>query len=134
MPEMEESYLLLLILFEYNALLRRTLSEVLKATNFEVVEANSADGALETLESGSQIDIVITDVEMPGSMDGIGLAKLIRQRWPTIPLLVMSGRIRPREGQLPPGVAFLPKPTIPGELIHLVNSLPNTNSISGPGI
>src|SRR3546814_1622128 len=118
MPEMEESYLLLLILFEYNALLRRTLSEVLKATNFEVVEANSADGALETLESVSQIDIVITDVEMPGSMDGIGLAKLIRQRWPTIPLLVMSGRIRPREGQLPPGVAFLPKPTIPRSEEH----------------
>src|SRR3546814_2103749 len=102
---MEESYLLRLILVEDNALLRRTLSEVLKATNFEVVEANSADGALETLESGSQIDIVITDVEMPGSMDGIGLAKLIRQRWSTIPLLLMSGRIRPREGQQPPGVA-----------------------------
>src|SRR3546814_2596252 len=103
---MEESYLLRLILVEDNALLRRTLSEVLNATNFEVVEANSADGALETLESGSQIDIVITDVEMPGSMDGIGLAKLILQRWPTIPLLVMSGRIRPRVGQQPPGVDF----------------------------
>src|SRR3546814_18566383 len=91
---MEESYLLRLILVEDNALLRRTLSEVLKATNFEVVEANSADGALETLESGSQIDIVITDVEMPGSMDGIGLAKLIHQRWPTIHLLVMRSEER----------------------------------------
>src|SRR3546814_14478968 len=112
---MEESYLLRLILVEDNALLRRTLSEVLKATNFEEVEANSADGALETLESGSQIDIVLTDVEMPGSMDGIGLAQHIRQRWQTLPLLVMSGRIRPRSGQLPPVIAFLPKPTIPTE-------------------
>src|SRR3546814_12090947 len=115
---MEEAYLLRLILVEDNALLRRTLSEVLKATNFEVVEANSADAALETLESGSQIDIVIPDVEMPGSLDGIGLATLIRHRWPTIPTSVMSCHFRPSEGQLPHGFGSLPNPSLPNQQTH----------------
>src|SRR5829696_6022675 len=73
------------------ALLRMLASDVLEEAGFEVVEAASADAALVALQSHPEIRVVFTDVDMPGSLDGLGLARVVQERWPGIGVLVVSG-------------------------------------------
>lgn len=77
---------------------------------FEVVEAWSADEAVAILESRSDIRVVFTDVDMPGSMDGLKLAAAIRDRWPPIEIIVTSGHMRMTDGALPVRSVFFSKP------------------------
>lgn len=74
------------------------------------IEAGNADEALKILESRDDIDVVFTDVNMPGSMSGLQLAEIIRQRWPSIGIIVTSGMVRPTKGELPGEAGFIPKP------------------------
>ena len=60
--------------------------------------------------------MVFTDIQMPGSMDGLRLAAAVRKRWPPVALLVTSGQFRPGHGDLPENAHFLPKPYMFGEL------------------
>ena len=62
------------------------------------------------LEAHPQIRVLFTDIEMPGSMDGLKLAAYVRNRWPPVSIIVTSGGIRPGEGLLPPDGVFLAKP------------------------
>lgn len=77
---------------------------------FEVETAPNADKAIEILLARSDIGIVFTDIEMPGSMDGMKLAAMIRDRWPPIQLIVASGKVNVRDGDLPSGGLFFRKP------------------------
>ncbi|SFB46134.1 Response regulator receiver domain-containing protein [Rhizobium sp. NFR07] len=77
---------------------------------FEVVEAWSADEAVAILESRSDIRVVFTDVDMPGSMDGLKLAAAIRDRWPPIEIIVTSGHMRLTDDALPVRSVFFSKP------------------------
>lgn len=90
-------------------ILMDTLS-VFRDAGLDVVGAPSADAAISILESRPDISVVVTDVEMPGSMNGILLAAQVRERWPPVQLIVVSGyrRIDPRE--MPPGTQFFSKP------------------------
>ena len=71
--------------------------------------AANADEAIEILESHKDINMVFTDVEMPGSMDGLKLAAAVRDRWPPINIVVTSGKDRPLDVQMPAGTQFLGK-------------------------
>jgi two-component system, response regulator PdtaR len=84
--------------------------EMVRDSGFTVLEASNADEAIAILESRSDIRIVFTDVEMPGSMDGLKLARAIRGRWPPIELVLTSGRSAFREADLPERGRFLAKP------------------------
>jgi CheY-like chemotaxis protein len=67
------------------------IAEALRDAGFEVVEAASADEALSVLDGQPAIDLVFTDVRMPGTMDGVALMKLLRETRPKIKLAVASG-------------------------------------------
>ena len=72
---------------------------------FEALDASSASGAIRMLEARPDIRLVFTDAEMPGTMNGIGLAHYIRKRWPPVKLIVVSPRV-----SFPPGAKFFHKP------------------------
>jgi CheY-like chemotaxis protein len=84
--------------------------DLVEAAGFEAVGAGDADEAIAILEARADIRLVFTDVEMPGTIDGMKLAHYIRNRWPPIHLIVASGRVIKEEIELPAGARFFPKP------------------------
>ena len=98
------------LIVEDEFLLRMDAVDMIAAAGFEAVEAANADEAIEILEVRRDITVVFTDIEMPGSMDGLRLAQAVRGRWPPIKIIATSGRCVVRDGDLPSGGLFLPKP------------------------
>ena len=80
------------LIVEDEFLLRMEAAEMVKAAGFEAVEAANADQAIEILEARRDITVVFTDIQMPGSMDGLKLARAVRGRWPPIKIVATSGR------------------------------------------
>jgi CheY-like chemotaxis protein len=98
------------LIVEDEALLRMDAVNMITAAGFDVVEAASADDAIEILEARRDITVVFTDIQMPGSMDGLKLARAVRGRWPPIKIVATSGLVDVGEKDLPEGGRFLPKP------------------------
>jgi two-component system, response regulator PdtaR len=98
------------LVIEDDPIIRMGALQFVVDAGFEAVEANSADEAIRILEARSDIHLVFTDVEMPGTMDGIKLAHYIRERWPPVKLIVASGKMLLDESGLPAGARFFPKP------------------------
>jgi two-component system, response regulator PdtaR len=94
---------------------------------FETVEASSADEAIAVLEARKDIRIVFTDINMPGSMDGLKLAHAIRTRWPPIELVLTSGDFEVDEDDLSERGRFLPKPYRDADVIHALKELGGTS-------
>jgi CheY-like chemotaxis protein len=90
--------------------LRMTLSDAFSDEGYAVNEAANAAEALAILKIRPDIGIVITDIQMPGSMDGLRLARYIRDAYPPIALVVASGAVRPQGDELPADAIFLAKP------------------------
>jgi CheY-like chemotaxis protein len=97
--------------------------DLIECAGYDVVEANSADEAIKLLEARKDIRIVFTDIEMPGSMDGLRLARAIRDRWPPIELIITSGKHRLDADQLPERGRFLPKPYDADTLLGTIKTL-----------
>ena len=91
-------------------LVRMGAVTMIQDAGFEGIEASDADEAIRILESRNDIRIVFTDVNMPGSMDGLKLAHAVRSRWPPIQLIVVSGLKLVSEQELPAGARFFSKP------------------------
>ena len=91
-------------------LVRMDLAGLLVDHGLEVLEAESADEAVKFLHSHREIEFLVTDIEMPGSMDGLRLAHHVRHRWPPIKILVISGRLSIRREDLPDTAVFIRKP------------------------
>ena len=98
------------LVVEDNALIRMNALDLVRSAGFEGVGATSADEAIAILEARADIRLVFTDVEMPGTIDGVKLAHYIRNRWPPIHLIVASGKAIRDESQLPTGSRFFSKP------------------------
>jgi len=113
----------LVLVVEDELLLRLNAVSLLEEAGFGVLEAASADDAIALLESRQDIRIVFTDINMPGSMDGLRLAHAIRNRWPPIELVITSGQMRLRKEDMPERGHFLSKPYDPSELVETVRSL-----------
>ena len=111
------------LIVEDEFLLRMDAVDMIAAAGFEVVEAGNADQAIEILESRRDITVVFTDIQMPGSMDGLKLARAIRGRWPPIKIVATSGRTNVREPDLPEGGRFLPKPYSPLQVAGVLREL-----------
>jgi CheY-like chemotaxis protein len=112
-----------ILVVEDEPLIRLGLVSVLEEAGFIVLDAPHADGAIRLLEADSSIRMVVTDVDMPGSMDGIKLAHYVRQKWPPIKLVVISGKIGVRAGELPSGAHFMGKPYQEAALVGLLQSM-----------
>jgi CheY-like chemotaxis protein len=91
-------------------LLRMDSAETIEHAGFEVVQAANADEAIAILTARSDIHVVFTDIQMPGSMDGLKLARFVRDRWPPIKIIATSGHVIVGVDDLPAGSVFLPKP------------------------
>ena len=100
----------MVLIVEDELLLRMDAADMIEAAGFEVVEAANADEAIEMLEARRDITVVFTDIQMPGSMDGLKLARAVRGRWPPIKIVATSGHVDVGEKDLPEGGRFLPKP------------------------
>ncbi len=111
------------LLVEDEPLVRLTQVDILKESEFWVVEAQDADEAFELLKSRPEIDAILTDVDMPGSMDGFEFARLVRQGWPEVAVLVISGKTGPGPGDLPPNATFLHKPIMPDDLVAALHDV-----------
>lgn len=98
-----------ILVVEDDGLIRMDLVDTLSDCGFNVLEAANADQALHVL-GGSRVAALLTDIDMPGSMNGIGLAQIASERWPEVKIIVISGRYSPAQGSLPDGARFISKP------------------------
>ncbi|MDB5541333.1 MAG: hypothetical protein JWQ89_3060 [Devosia sp.] len=103
-----QSWVVLVV--EDETLIRMGIAGELADEGFTVFEAANADAALVLLQAEASINLLLTDIDMPGSMDGLKLAAAVRNRWPPVKIIVASGQIRILEVDLPEGGRFFPKP------------------------
>ena len=97
--------------------------DMIRDAGFEALWASNADDAIRILESRNDIRIVFTDINMPGSMDGIKLAQAVRGRWPPIRIIATSGFSGGELKLLPEGSQFIPKPYSAGQISDALHSL-----------
>jgi CheY-like chemotaxis protein len=100
----------LILVVDDEPLVRLSAIDMFEKAGHDVIEAANADEAIRILESRTDISVVFSDVQMPGSMDGLRLLQLIRDRWPPIRLILTSGKELPADDGLPEGAVFVPKP------------------------
>jgi two-component system, response regulator PdtaR len=123
-PAKTSSGSFMIVIAEDEPLIRMMTAEVLTDAGFEIMEAEHAEAALAILNlQASEVDVLFTDIHMPGSMDGLALAHHIRRHWPWIRLLLTSGRAAPTPADIPPGSRFLPKPYQPAHVLAHVQEL-----------
>ena len=99
-----------ILVVEDEFLVRLTAVTIAEDAGFEALSAATADEALTVLESRADVRLVFTDVQMPGTMDGLRLAHAVRDRWPPVELIVTSGRRHIGANDLPDRGRFIPKP------------------------
>ena len=98
------------LVVEDEPLVRAVALAAVAAAGCDVIEAANADEAIVILAQRSDIHLIFTDIHMPGSMDGLKLAHVVRDRWPHVKIVATSGQARISEQHLPLGGRFLPKP------------------------
>lgn len=111
------------LIVEDDVLVRMHGADILEAAGFRVLEADSADDALTILNEETDIHLLFSDIDMPGSMNGLDLAHVVHERWPGIPLLLTSGHHRLQEGEAPDVAKFIRKPWFSETLLGHVNTL-----------
>ncbi len=111
------------LVVEDEHLIRMDTASSLEAEGFVVHEAANAAEAIRRLELHSEIRLIFTDVNMPGTMDGVALAHYVRGRWPPVKIIVTSGYAKVRESDLPPGSLFVEKPYNPEQISDKMTAL-----------
>jgi CheY-like chemotaxis protein len=110
------------LLVEHEPLLRELGATVLQDAGYKVIEAAGAADAIKALEA-AKVNVLFTDIQIPGDLDGLALAHLVSQRWPTVRLLICSGRLQPEAGALPSAGKFMRKPYGLDEMLATVGEL-----------
>src|SRR4051812_2195214 len=130
------------LVVEDEMVLRMRAVDIVEDAGFTAVQAVNADEALAILESRSDISLLFSDIQMPGSMDGLKLAHAVHERWPAIKIILVSGQIKPSVGDRPADSRFFGKPLVVsemiGELQQMVGAgtlkiLPDAALLSGEG-
>ena len=94
--------------------LRRLTTTLLEDEQLETIECESAEAALAVmLIGGQEVAMIFADIRLPGVMDGVDLSWEVKLRWPLLPIILTSGHPLERIRELPPGVAYMPKPWQP---------------------
>ncbi|MGX9378747.1 response regulator [Pseudomonas sp. JQ36] len=113
----------LILVVEDDPLILEFLCEILQEEGFKVEPQTSADAAKPYLEKhASDVALLLTDITMPGEINGAGLANLVGDRWPEKPVMVMSGYETPETSGVKHPVAFIKKPWAIGQLLDCVDS------------
>lgn len=84
--------------------------DIVETLGYVALEARNADAAMRLLESRPDISVLFTDIDMPGSIDGLALARAVRDRWPAVKVIIASGVVTPAARELPQDAVFFPKP------------------------
>jgi CheY-like chemotaxis protein len=111
------------LVVEDDELLRMCAVEMIEDAGFTVTEAADADAAIVLLENRTDICIIFTDIDMPGSMNGLKLAHAVANRWPPIRIIATSGQLKVGQGDLPEGGRFIPKPYRQHQVIGMLTEL-----------
>jgi len=98
------------LVVEDEMILRMRAVDLVEDAGFCPVEAVNADEAMSILESRSDISLLFTDIQMPGSMDGLKLAHAVHERWPSIKIILVSGQVKPSDAERPADSRFFGKP------------------------
>ncbi len=109
------------LIVEDEPILRLDAIDVLKGAGFDTLEATNADEAL-VLFKQNRIDTLYTDINMSGSMDGLGLARRVLSLWPKTRIIIVSGFVRMARSDLARGMAFVAKPVSAATLVRLVSA------------
>lgn len=109
-----------ILVVEDEALIRMISADILTEAGFHVLEAQNADEAIAIMEAADHVELVFTDIRMPGRMDGLELAAFVHAHWPDVRLLVTSGHVVLSSKEIPDGGRFVSKPY---ELTRLVSEV-----------
>jgi two-component system, response regulator PdtaR len=120
------------LVVEDSAIIRMGAVDLALSAGYEALQACDAEEAIRILESRDDVDLVFTDVQMPGTMDGIKLSHYIRERWPPVRLIVASGATILEESSLPVGSRFFSKPYNDHTITDAMARLLSSEISSGP--
>jgi two-component system, response regulator PdtaR len=109
------------LVVEDQALVRLDAVSCVEEAGYLAVAVANADDALLALQNGHTIDALFTDIHMPGSLDGLELARQTRGQWPDMPIVITSGQTKPSPGDLPERALFLPKPYSHREIARVLD-------------
>src|ERR1041384_8086117 len=115
--------LITVLVVEDEPIVRMDLADQLQDLGFKVLEAANAAEAVDMLEVNADIQIMFTDVDMPGGMDGLMLAAAVRKRWPPIKIIVTSGLRNVQLSDMPDGSRFFGKPYKALDIANAVREL-----------
>jgi two-component sensor histidine kinase len=118
------------LVVEDEMMLRMRAVDIVEDAGFIPIEAVNADEALAILESRSDIDLLFTDIQMPGSMDGLKLAHAVHERWPSIKIILVSGKLTPTEAEKPINSRFFGKPLEVKQMIAEMQEMIGQGSLS----
>ncbi|WID99305.1 response regulator [Bosea vestrisii] len=108
------------LVVEDELIIRMSTAAVIEDAGYVVIEASNADEAITLLETRPEIRVVFSDIEMPGSMNGLKLIHAVRQRWPPAVLILASGRVSPLVADMPEKTVFLRKPYAEDDLLRVL--------------
>jgi DNA-binding NtrC family response regulator len=111
------------IVVEDETIIRMDIAISLEKEGFVVLEAANADGAIEVLDQHPEIRLMFTDIDMPGSMDGLKLAEPVRDRWPPVKIIIASGHRHLSDDLLPIEGKFFSKPYDHARVISAIREM-----------
>lgn len=113
----------LVLVVEDETLIRMSTVEAVQSAGFDVLEAATGEQALDLLAKGHPISIVLTDIEMPGPVDGYELAECIHEYWPAVRVVFMSGRIGGQDRWVSAEDGILYKPVFPEQITETLHGI-----------
>lgn len=114
---------IIVLVVEDEPLIRMEMVSDLEDRGFTVFEAGNSRDALDLLVRQPEIQVLFTDIDMPGGMDGLMLAAAVRDRWPPIKIIVTSGHRHVDMGTIPADSRFFPKPTRPDDVASTMREM-----------
>jgi CheY-like chemotaxis protein len=112
-----------ILVVEDEMLLRMRAVDMVEDAGYVPVEAVDADEALAILQSRSDIALLFTDIQMPGSMSGLELALAVHERWPQIKIILASGQLKLTKGDIPENSRFFGKPLDSGDMVAEIREM-----------
>ena len=109
-----------ILIVEDDVLANEYLEFILEQAGYEVVSATSADEAAALLEGRDDVHLIVTDINLPGIMNGLKLAAAVRARRPEMNIIIVTGYGAPQGNEMPPGSLFVPKPYDAVKMIEAV--------------
>lgn len=111
------------LIVEDEFLIRDLIKDELEDAGYKVILAPESAAAISILEDRQDINLVFTDIDMPGSMDGLKLAAYVRDRWPPIHIIITTGKVRPLT--IPASAVFIPKPYLTEAIVSAIKTFKN---------